>query len=142
MGSVVEGDQFAVVGDQHDGLGFPGRWVAAHAGGVVGHAGQGEPAAAQHVPLPEVATGTGPGPFALADPAQTRATLSGAGFEAIEIEPFTTSMLLAGGGTLDQTVDFMVAGGSGRALLDPAPADVRQAAITAVRDILAPLADP
>jgi SAM-dependent methyltransferase len=96
-------------------------------------------AAAQHVPLPEAATGTGPGPFALADPAQTRATLFGAGFEAIEIDPFTTSMLLGGGGTLDETVDFMVASGSGRALLDPAPADARRAAISAVRDTLAPL---
>jgi len=97
-------------------------------------------AAAQHVPLPEAATGTGPGPFALADPKQTRATLSGAGFEAIEIEPFTTSLLLGGGGTLDETEDFLVASGSGRALLDPTPVDARQAAIRAVRDTLAPLA--
>lgn len=96
-------------------------------------------AAAEHVPLPEAATGAGPGPFALADPAQTRATLSGAGFEAIEIDPFTTSMLLGGGGTLDETVDFMVASGSGRALLDPAPVGARRAAISAVRDTLAPL---
>jgi SAM-dependent methyltransferase len=98
-------------------------------------------AAAQHVHLPEAATGSGPGPFALADPAQTRATLSGAGFEAIEVEPFTTSMLLGGGGTFDETVDFLVASGSGRALLDPAPADARRAAISAVRDTLAPLVD-
>jgi hypothetical protein len=98
-------------------------------------------AAAQHVPLPDAATGTGPGPFGLADCAETRATLSAAGFEAIEIDPSTTSMLLGGGGTLDETVDFLVASGSGRALLDPAPAEARQAAIAAVRDTLAPLVD-
>ncbi len=98
-------------------------------------------AAAQHVPLPDAATGTGPGPFALADPTQLRAILSDAGFEAIEIDTFTTSMLLGGGGTLNETVDFLVASGSGRALLDDAPADARRAAISSVRDTLAPLVD-
>ena len=51
-------------------------------------------------------------------------------------------MLLGGGGTLDETVDFLVASGSGRALLDPASAEARQAAIGAVRDTLAPLVGP
>ena len=98
-------------------------------------------AAAGHVPLPDSATGTGPGPFGLADPTQLQAILSAAGFEAIEVEPFSTPMLLGGGGTLDETVDFLVASGSGRALLDPAAPAARRAAITAVRHALAPLVD-
>ncbi len=99
-------------------------------------------AAAQHVSLPEAAAGTGPGPFALADPDQIHQLLTAAGFDGISIEPDKTSILLAGGGTLDETVDFLVASGSGRALLDPAPPDARRAAIAAVRDILAPLVEP
>lgn len=99
-------------------------------------------AAAQHVALPDAATGTGPGPFALADPDQIRQLLTTAGFDTITVESYTTSMLLAGGGTLDETVEFLVASGSGRALLDPAPPGARQAAIAAVRDTLAPLAGP
>jgi hypothetical protein len=99
-------------------------------------------AAAQHVSLPDVALGTGPGPFALADPGQIRRLLTAAGFEDVSIAPYATSMLLAGGGTLDETVEFLVASGSGRALLDPAPPEAREAAIAAVRDTLAPLAGP
>lgn len=98
-------------------------------------------AAAQHVALPDAAAGGGPGPFALADPTQVRAVLADAGFEDTQIDSFTTSMLLGGGGTLDETIDFLVASGSGRALLDPAPPDARRAAIAAVRDTLAPLVD-
>ena len=96
-------------------------------------------AAAHHVPLPEAATGSQPGPFTLSDPGHIRELLSSAGFTGIEIEPFTTSMLLAGGGSLDDTVNFLVASGSGRALLDPAPEADRHAAIEAVRAALAPL---
>ncbi len=98
-------------------------------------------AAAQHVELPDAALGNAPGPFGLGDPNQIRPILTDAGFERVDIEPYTTSMLLAGGGTLDETVDFLAASGSGRSLLDPAPAHARRAAITAVRDALAPHTD-
>ena len=98
-------------------------------------------AAVLHVSLPDAALGPGPGPFALADPDHIRRLLTAAGFEDVSIAPFTTSMLLAGGGTLDETVGFLVASGSGRALLDPAPPATRQAAIAAVRDTLAPFSD-
>lgn len=36
----------------------------------------------------------------------------------MSIEPFTCSMLIAGGGTLDQTMEYLVTGGMGRALLE------------------------
>lgn len=96
-------------------------------------------AAAQHVPLPEAATGSQSGPFALSDPDHIRGLLRGAGFSGIEVRPFTTSMLLAGGGSLDDTIEFLAASGSGRALLDLAPEPDRHAAINAVRATLAPL---
>lgn len=40
MGSVREGDQFALVGDQHHGLRLPCGRIASHSGRVGGHTGQ------------------------------------------------------------------------------------------------------
>jgi hypothetical protein len=94
-------------------------------------------AAAEHVALPDAGSPGGPGMFALADPDHVRGLLTKAGFEAIDVAPFETSMLLAGGGTLDDTIEFLLATGIGRSMLDQAEPDVRARAVDAVRTALA-----
>jgi SAM-dependent methyltransferase len=95
-------------------------------------------AAAEHVPLPELATGVGPGPFSLADPDRIQSLLAQAGFARVQIEPFTTSVLLGGGGSVAETLEYLVASGSGRALLDGVDEHARAAAVGAVRAALEP----
>ena len=94
-------------------------------------------AAAEHVALPDPGAPGGPGMFALADPAHVRGLLTDAGFEAIDVAPFDTSMLLAGGGTLDETIEFLLATGIGRAMFDQAEPDAAARAVDAVRTALA-----
>jgi SAM-dependent methyltransferase len=95
-------------------------------------------AAAEHVPLPELATGVEPGPFSLADPDRIRSLLTRAGFTHVQIEPFTTTVLLGGGGSVAETLEYMVSSGSGRALLDGVDDQARAAAIAAVRAAFEP----
>ena len=86
---------------------------------------------------PDAGAPGGPGMFALSDPDHVRGLLTNAGFEAIDVVPFDTSMLLAGGGTLDETIEFLLATGIGRAMLDQAEPDARARAVDAVRTALA-----
>jgi SAM-dependent methyltransferase len=58
-------------------------------------------ALAQHVTLPDLAPPGAAGMLALADPSRVRAVLSGAGWRDIAIAPRHTSMLVGGGGTLE-----------------------------------------
>jgi SAM-dependent methyltransferase len=95
-------------------------------------------AAVEHVPLPELATGVEPGPFSLADPDRIQSILTLAGFTSVQIEPFTTSVLLGGGGSITETLEYLVTSGSGRALLDGADEQSREAAIGAVRAAFEP----
>ncbi len=46
-------------------------------------------------------------------------------------------MLLAGGGTVDETIEFLLAGGTGRAMLDQAEPEATARAVDAVRMALA-----
>ena len=99
-------------------------------------------AAAQHVPLPEMGPPDAPGPFSLGDPDRVRSVLSGAGYSDITVEPFETSILLGGGGTLDDAVTFLQSTGMAHALFDEAPADDVERAIEAVRTALEPHLTP
>jgi SAM-dependent methyltransferase len=93
-------------------------------------------AAAAHVALPDLGGENAPGMFSLAADDAIRAVLGGAGFNAIEIEPFDTTITLGGGGTLDETLDYLLGTGIARALLDTATSDAREHAIDAVRAAL------
>ena len=55
--------------------------------------------------------------FALKDRDETAALLDAAGFAKIEIEPISPSILLGGGGTLDESSDFLLGTGIVRGLL-------------------------
>jgi ubiquinone/menaquinone biosynthesis C-methylase UbiE len=86
-------------------------------------------AAARHVALPPLGGLTGgPGMFALKDPDETAALLDAAGFTQIRIEPISPTILLGGGGTLDESIDFLLGTGIARGLLGSVDPDARSAA--------------
>ena len=99
-------------------------------------------AAAAHVPLPAIGGSGGPGMFSLADRDHLVSVLTGAGFADIEFEPVSPVITLGGGGTLDETLEFLLGTGIARALLDGAQPDARQRAISAVRVALAEIYEP
>jgi SAM-dependent methyltransferase len=94
-------------------------------------------AAAAHVALPDLGGDNAPGMFSLADNDALRGVLGDAGFNTIEMEPFDTTITLGGGGTVDETLDYLLGTGIARALLDTATPDAREHAINAVRASLA-----
>jgi SAM-dependent methyltransferase len=100
-------------------------------------------AVAQHVALPDLGgQAGGPGMFSLEDPDEIAALLGAAGFTQIEIEPSSPAILLGGGGTLDESIDFLLGTGIARGLLGRAEPDARAAAIETVRVSLAERYEP
>jgi len=95
-------------------------------------------AVAEHVPLPEPAPAGTPGPFSFGDADLVRRVLDAAGFADVAVEPFATSLLLGGVGTVDDAVTFLRSTGMGRTLLSAATPDVVDAALDGVRAALAP----
>jgi SAM-dependent methyltransferase len=95
-------------------------------------------AIAQHVELPDMGPPGAPGMFALADPMRIRSLLADAGLVDLVIEPLAEEILLGGGGTLDEAVEFLRDGGMGRAVLAGVDESTRDRALTAARDALAP----
>lgn len=98
-------------------------------------------ALAEHVPLPEPADPDAPGMFALADPGRTRRILADAGWSSVSIAPARASILVGGGGTVDDTVEFLRGGSLGRTLLAGADPETERRAIASVRAALVPYAD-
>ena len=80
--------------------------------------------------------------FSLADPDETDALLDAAGFTQIEIEPIAPTVLIGGGGTLDESTEFLLGTGIARGLLGNVEPDVRTAAIQAIRVSLAERYEP
>ena len=98
------------------------EWVLA-VGRVVG----------QHAELPSLGgRAGGPGMFSLKDPDETGALLEAAGFTQIEIEPISPTILLGGGGTRDESIDFLLDMGIVRGLLGRLEPNARAAAIEEV----------
>ena len=94
-------------------------------------------AAAQHVPLPDLGPPGGPGMFSLAEPEQIHKLLQSAGFVDIEVAAFEVPMLVAGGGSLDETLEFFLATGIARAMLANAEPDAAARGVEAAREALA-----
>jgi SAM-dependent methyltransferase len=99
-------------------------------------------ALAEHVPLPDLGSPHAPGMFAFSDPDRVRAVLAGAGWHEVAVNPASTSLLLAGGGTLDEAVEFLRTGSMGRTLLADADPDSEARAVESVRAALAPYVMP
>ena len=90
-----------------------------------------------HTGIPDVPPPGAPGPFAFADADRVREILSGAGWTDVEVEPFRTEVLVAGGGDLDDAVSYFADDVFGRMLLGDADEETRAAAKAALRDALA-----
>ena len=94
-------------------------------------------AAAQHVSLPELGPPGGPGMFSLADSGHVYKLLHSAGFVDIDVAAFEVPMLVAGGGSLDETLEFLLATGIAHAMLADAEPDAAARGVDAARQALA-----
>ena len=84
----------------------------------------------------------GPGMFALKQPDETVALLEAAGFVEVEVEPVVTTVLLAGGGTVDDSLEFLLGMGMVRGLLERLADAERERAVEEVRSTLAERYEP
>jgi SAM-dependent methyltransferase len=98
-------------------------------------------ALAEHVPLPDFGTGDRPGMFALADADRIRQQLAGAGWHDITVTSRHTPLLLGGGGSIDETLDFLRTGSMGRMMLDGVGPETEARAVESVRRVLETRAD-
>ena len=79
--------------------------------------------------------------FAFADPDRIRQVLAAAGWRDIEITSEHRSILVGGGGGVDDAVAFLRTGSMGRMMLAGADADTVDRAVASMRAALAPYAD-
>jgi SAM-dependent methyltransferase len=93
------------------------------------------------VALPDLGPPDAPGMFALSQPERVRELLSSAGWQDIEVTAAHPRMLLGGGGTLDDTVEFLRTGSIGRTLLHEADEATEAEAVLAVLEALRPFVD-
>jgi SAM-dependent methyltransferase len=99
-------------------------------------------ALAEYVPPPVgFGSGDGPGMFAFADPDRVRAVLAAAGWRDITITSEHRSILVGGGGGVDDAVAFLRTGSMGRMMLAGADAGTADRALAAVRTALVPHTD-
>jgi SAM-dependent methyltransferase len=98
-------------------------------------------ALAEHVELPDLAPADQPGMFALADPGRLTRILEGAGWRDIHLASRRATVLVGGGGTLHDAVEFLRTGSLGRAVLADADPVTEDRAVTSVTAALAPFAD-
>ena len=88
----------------------------------------------RYVALPEFGgRAGGPGMFSLRDPDEISMLLGSAGFVQVECESLTPSILLGGGGSPDESIDFLLGMGMARGLVGLAEPNARDAVIQGVR---------
>ena len=88
---------------------------------------------ANYVEIPEFGgLAKGPGMFALKDQNETTTLLESAGFTDVVFEPLAPTMLIGGGGTVDQSVDFLLGMGMVRGLIGLAGKDHRDEVVDGV----------
>jgi len=75
----------------------------------------------------------GPGMFALMDQDETTALLEAAGFSEVVFESLAPTILIGGGGTVDQSMEFLLGMGMVRGLVGLAGTDARDEVVAAVR---------
>ena len=98
-------------------------------------------ALAEHLPPPGPGPGDGPGMFAFADPDRLRPILAAAGWRDIDIASEHASILVGGGGSVDDTVEFLRTATQGRTMLAGADAATAARALASLRAALTPFAD-
>jgi ubiquinone/menaquinone biosynthesis C-methylase UbiE len=98
---------------------------------------------ANRVEVPEFGgLSQGPGMFALKDQGETTALLESAGFTRVTFESLRPTILIGGGGTVDQSMDFLLGMGMARGLVGLAGADADGEVVEAVRLSLAKRYEP
>jgi len=98
-------------------------------------------ALAEHLPPPDPGPADGPGMFAFADPDRLRPILAAAGWRDIEISSEHAPILVGGGGSVDDTVEFLRTATMGRTMLAGADAATADRALASLRAALTPYAD-
>ena len=99
-------------------------------------------ALAEHVPFPAgFGSGDGPGMWAFSDQDRPRDILAAAGWRDIDITAEHASVLVGGGGSVEDAVEFMRTGSMGRQMLAGADAGTGDRAVASVRAALASYAD-
>jgi hypothetical protein len=79
--------------------------------------------------------------FAFADPDRLRPILAAAGWRDVEITSEHASILVGGGGSVDDAVEFLRTATQGRTMLAGADAATAERALASVRAALTPHAD-
>ena len=98
---------------------------------------------ANHVEIPEFGgLARGPGMFALKDQDEATTLLEAAGYTDVGFEPLAPSILIGGGGTVDQSMDFLLGMGMVRGLVGLAGTDHHDEVIEAVRSSLTERYEP
>ena len=98
---------------------------------------------ANHVEIPEFGgLAKGPGMFALKDQDETTTLLEAAGFTDVVFEPLAPAILVGGGGTVDQSMDFLLAMGMVRGLIGLAGTDHHDELVEGVRSSLTERYEP
>jgi len=98
-------------------------------------------ALAEHVPPAGFGSGDGPGMFAFADQDRIRQVLAGAGWRDVTVASERAQILVGGGGSVDEALEFLRTGTMGRTMLAGADPATAARAIGSVRDVLARHAD-
>jgi SAM-dependent methyltransferase len=98
-------------------------------------------ALAEHVALPAPGSPHAPGMFALADPDRVRSILTDAGWAEADVTAARTPILVGGGGTVDDAVEFIRGGSMARSLLAGADPLTERRALASVRSALLRNAD-
>ena len=89
---------------------------------------------ANRVEIPEFGgLSKGPGMFALMDQDETTALLEAAGFTEVAFESLAPTILIGGGGTVDQSMEFLLGMGMARGLVGLAGTDAHDEVVEAVR---------
>lgn len=78
----------------------------------------------------------GPGMFALMDDEETKALLDGAGFSKVAFKELAPTLLIGGGGTVDQSMAFLLGMGMARGLVGLAGKDAQDMVLEAIRSSL------
>ena len=100
-------------------------------------------AVAKHCELPDLGGRSGgPGMFSLKRPDETIALLEAAEFTQVAVEPITTTVLLAGGGKVEESLDFLLGMGMVRGLINRLDEDAREQAIDEIGKALADRYEP
>lgn len=93
---------------------------------------------AQYADLPELGgLAGGPGMFSLMNPGETTELLESSGFTEVAVEPLLVPINIAGGDTIDASLDFLLGMGMVRGLLGRVPEAHHDRAVEEIRAALA-----